>query len=457
MSSAPTAPTQPRITATSRPPGPPRRGLSGNLRAFSADRLGSLDRWAREYGDLVSARFGPMPILFTNHPDLVEEVLVHQNRKFIKHYRLRQAKLTLGQGLLTSEGDFWRQQRKLAQPAFHRDRIAGYAALMVEYTDRLLAEWSDGQARDIQADMMRLTLEIVTKALFGAELGNDAHEVREAMETLMHSFLATTASPVIVPRWIPTPNNLRVKAAIRRLDRVLFRIITRRREENQDRGDLLSMLLAARDDESGRGMTDRQLRDECMTLFLAGHETTASTLAWAWWLLAQHPEAEARLHDEVDAVLGDRLPALADLPRLTFADRIITETLRLYPPGWMLGRESIAPFELGGYRFGKGVTVFMTTYVIHRDPRWFDDPEAFRPERWADGLLQRIPRYAYFPFGGGPRICIGNNFALMEATLVLATIARKYRLCLAPGATVEVLPSMTLRPSHGMRMIVSQR
>ncbi len=455
--STPVAVSPPRITRAARPPGPPRRGLAGNLREFSADRLGSLDRWAREYGDLVSARFGPMPILFANHPDLVEEVLVRQNRKFIKHYRLRQAKLTLGQGLLTSEGDFWRQQRKLAQPAFHRDRIAGYADLMVGFTDRLLAEWSDGQARDLQADLMRLTLEIVTKALFGAELGGDAAEVREAMETLMHSFLATTSSPVIVPRWIPTPNNLRVKAAIRRLDRVLFRIITRRREENQDRGDLLSMLLAARDDESGRGMTDRQLRDECMTLFLAGHETTASTLAWAWSLLAQHLEAEARLHEEVDAVLGERLPTLADLPKLAFADHLITETLRLYPPGWMLGRESIAPFELGGYRFGKGVTVFMTTYVIHRDPRWYDDPEAFRPERWADGLLQRIPRYAYFPFGGGPRICIGNNFALMEATLVLATIARKYRLSPAPGATVEVLPSMTLRPSHGMPMIVSQR
>jgi cytochrome P450 len=455
--STPTAPTRPRTSPPARPPGPPRRGLGGNLREFSADRLGALTRWGHEYGDLVSARFGPMPILFAYHPDLVEEVLVHQNRKFIKHYRLRQAKLTLGQGLLTSEGDFWRGQRKLAQPAFHRDRIAGFADLMVGFTDRLLGEWADGQERDIQADMMRLTLEIVAKALFGAELGSDWTEVREAMETLMHSFVGTTSSPIIIPRWLPTPNNLRVKAAIRRLDRVLFRIITHRREDAEDRGDLLSMLLQSRDDESGRGMTDRQLRDECMTLFLAGHETTASTLAWAWYQLSANPEAEARLHQEVDTVLGGRLPTLADLPRLTFTDNIITETLRLYPPGWMLGREAIVPLELGGYRVAKGTTVFMSTYVIQRDPRWYDDPDAFRPDRWSGGLLQRIPRYAYFPFGGGPRICIGNNFALMEATLVMATIARKYRLRVTPVTRYEPMPSMTLRPSDGMRMTVSKR
>ncbi len=455
--STPTAPTQPRASSSARPPGPPPRGLGGNLREFSGDRLAALARWGRQYGDLVSARFGPMPILFAYHPDLVEEVLVHQNRKFIKHYRLRQAKLTLGQGLLTSEGDFWRGQRKLAQPAFHRDRIAGFADLMVGFTDRLLAEWADGQERDIQADMMRLTLEIVAKALFGAELGSDWTEVREAMETLMHSFVGTTSSPILIPRWIPTPNNLRVKAAIRRLDRVLFKIIARRREDGEDRGDLLSMLLQARDDESGRGMTDRQLRDECMTLFLAGHETTASTLAWAWYQLASHPDAETRLHNEVDSVLAGRLPTLADLPKLAFTDNIVTEILRLYPPGWMLGREATAPLELGGYRVARGTTVFMSTYVIQRDPRWYDDPEAFRPERWSDGLMQRIPRYAYFPFGGGPRICIGNNFALMEATLVLAMIARKYRLRVAPGTRYEPMPSMTLRPSDGMKMTVTAR
>jgi cytochrome P450 len=447
-----TAPTGPK-----RPPGPPGRGLLGNLGEFSADRLGTLTRWAREYGDLIAARFGPRWVLFANHPDLVEEVLVHQNRKFIKHYRLRQAKQTLGEGLLTSEGDFWRSQRKLAQPAFHRERISAYGKIMVDYTERLLESWAHGQDRDIHFDMMRLTLEIVAKTLFDAEMGGETAEVSAAMETLMHSFVASTASPVIIPRWIPTPRNLRVARTVRRLERILYGIIAERRHSGEDRGDLLSMLLRVEDEESGRRMTDRQLRDECMTLFLAGHETTANTLAWAWFLLAGHPEVEARLHDELDRVLGGRLPTVADLPRLNYTESIVNETLRLYPPAWMLGREAIEPLDLGGYRIAKRTTVFMTACVIHRDPRWFDDPDAFRPGRWADGLIQRIPRYAYFPFGGGPRICIGNSFALMEATLVLATIAQKYRLALAPDAAVTTLPSMTLRPAHGVKMVLSRR
>jgi cytochrome P450 len=438
-------------------PGPPRSGLTGNLKEFSQDRLGALTRWARDYGDLVSVRFGPRAIVFVNHPDPVEEVLVNQNRRFIKHYRLRQAKQTLGQGLLTSEGEFWRGQRKLAQPAFHRERIAGYGRLMVDFTERLLASWADEKVRDLQRDMMQLTLEIVAKTLFDAEIGGASAEVSSAMETLMHCFVVSTASPLIVPHWLPTPMNLRVGRAVRRLERILFAIIADRRLSSEDRGDLLSMLLHAQDEESGRRMTDQQLRDECMTLFLAGHETTANTLAWAWFLLSRHPAVEARLHAELDRVLGGRAPTVADLPRLCVTEGIISETLRLYPPGWMLGREAIEPVELGGYRIARGTTVFMTAYVIHRDPRWFDDPEEFRPERWADGLIQRIPRYAFFPFGGGPRICIGNQFALMEATLVLATIAQKYRLSLAPDAVVTPLPSMTLRPAHGVKMMLSRR
>jgi cytochrome P450 len=442
--------------APGRPPGPPARGLSGNLREFSADRLGTLARWAKDYGDLVSVRFGPKRILFANHPDLVEDVLVHQNRKFIKHYRLRQAKMTLGDGLLTSEGEFWRTQRKLMQPAFHRERIAGFGDLMVDFTERLTASWSDGQTRDIQADMMRLTLEIVAKALFGAELDGESAEVGAAMETLMRRFMASTSMPIIIPQWLPTPANLHAAAAVRRLDRVLYQIIGQRRKSGEDRGDLLSMLLHAQDEESGRRMTDRQLRDECMTLFLAGHETTADTLCWAWFLVSQHPEVEAKLHEELDRVLAGRRPTLADVPQLSYTESVVNESLRLYPPAWMLGREATESLELGGFSVARGTTIFMTTCVIHRDPRWYDDPDAFRPERWADGLIQRIPRYAYFPFGGGPRICIGNSFAQMESALVLATIARTHRLRLAPDAVVEPLPSMTMRLAHGLKMIASQ-
>jgi cytochrome P450 len=439
------------------PPGPARHWLFGNLKEFGSDQLAAMTRWAREYGDVVSARFGPRQVVFINHPDLVEEVLVTQNRKFIKHYRLRQTRRTLGHGLLTSEGEFWRGQRKLAQPAFHRDRIAAYARLMVDCTERMLGSWHDGQVRDVQADMMRLTLEIVAKTLFDAEIGGDTAEASAAMEILMRAFIARTGSLISPPHWIPTPLNLRVERAIRRLEQILMAIIAGRRASGEDRGDLLSMLLQAQDEESGRRMSDRQLRDEVMTLFLAGHETTANTMAWAWVLLARHPDALARLQAELDLVLGNRLPTVADLPALKYAESVVNETLRVYPTVWVIGREAIEPVELGGYLIARGTTVFMPQWVIHRDSRWFDDPESFRPERWADGMSQRIPRYAYFPFGGGPRICIGNNFALMEATLILATIARQFRLELAPDATIAPLATITLRPAHGVKVVLTKR
>ena len=445
---------QPRIE---RPPGPPRHWLFGNLREFGSDQLESMTRWAREYGDVVSARFGSKPVVFINHPDLVEEVLVNQNRKFIKHYRLRQTRRTLGHGLLTSEGEFWRGQRKLAQPAFHRERIAAYAQLMVDYTERMLESWAEGQVRDAQADMMRLTLEIVAKTLFDAEIGGETAEASLAMETLMRAFIARSGRLLSAPHWVPTPLNLRVERAIRRLERILARVIAERRASGEDRGDLLSMLLHAQDEESGRQMSDKQLRDEVMTLFMAGHETTANTLAWAWVLLSSQPGAEARLHGEIDQVIGDRAPTFADLPRLKYAESVINETLRVYPTVWVIGREAIEPVELGGYRIPARTTVFMPQWVIHRDARWFGDPELFRPERWEMGLLQRIHRYAYFPFGGGPRICIGNNFALMEATLILATIARRYRLTLAPDAVITPLPTITLRPAYGVKVVLGKR
>jgi cytochrome P450 len=440
-----------------RPPGPPRGWLFGNLKEFGRDQLGTMTRWAHDYGDVVSARFGTKSIVFANHPDLVEEVLVNQNRKFIKHYRLRQTERTLGRGLLTSEGDFWRGQRKLAQPAFHRERITAYARFMVDYTERMLETWADGQVRDVQDDMMRLTLEIVAKTLFDAEIGGATAAASAAMETLMRCFIARTGSLMAPPHWVPTPLNLRVERAIRQLERILVAIIADRRRSGEDRGDLLSMLLHAQDEDSGRRMTDQQLRDEVMTLFMAGHETTANTLAWTWFLLSEHPDAAAKLHAELDSVLGGRPPAVADLPRLKYTESVVNETLRVYPTVWVVGRESLDPVELGGYTIPAGTTVFLPQWVVHRDGRWFDDPEDFRPERWANGLMQRIHRYAYFPFGGGPRICIGNNFALMEAVLILATIAQRYRLRLAADANIVPLPTMTLRPAHGVKVVLTRR
>ena len=442
-------------------PGPRGHWLKGNLAEFARDRLGFLTRIAREYGDVVAIRFLHKKILVFNHPDLVEEILVARNKSFIKHFALRFAKPTLGEGLLTSEGDFWRRQRRLSQPAFHREKVAGHAAVMVDYTERMLRGWSDGQALDVQEAMMRLTLEIVAKCLFDADVSGDSADASEAMEMLLHSFTARVNSMIRLPMFIPTPNNIAFRKAKGRLDRIVYGIIAARRAspETETRGDLLSMLLEATDpvEEGGAGMTDLQLRDEAMTLFMAGHETTANTLAWIWFLLSTHPEVEAKLHAELDEVLADRPPSFDDLPRLNYTEKVVTETLRLYPTVWLVGREAIEPTEIGGHPVPVGTTVYMSQWVIHRDPRFFEDPLAYRPERWADGLAKKIHRYAYFPFGGGPRICIGNSFAMMEAILLLATIARRFRVKLTHPAQVVPLPTMTLRPVGGIDVVLEAR
>jgi cytochrome P450 len=309
--------------------------------------------------------------------------------------------------------------------------------------------------------MMRVTLEIVAKCLFDADVSGDSADASASMETLIRCFSHRVDQVIKLPMRLPTPSNLRFRRAMNRLDQIIFSIIAERRASGADRGDLLSMLLHAQDEDDGRRMTDRQLRDEAMTLFMAGHETTANTLAWTWMLLAQNPAVEAKLHDELDAVLGpvpvSRAPTLDDLPRLVYTDRVITEALRVYPTVWLLGREVVEPCTIGGQHVPTGLTLWMSQWVLHRDPRFFDDPEAFRPERWADSLAKRIPRFAYFPFGGGPRICIGNSFAQMEAVLLLATIARRYQIRLVPGTTVKPFPTMTLRPDGGVKVVTEVR
>jgi cytochrome P450 len=444
-------------TTLKAPPGPRGHWLTGNLPQFRRDRLGFLTECARRYGDYVSLRLGPKRVRLLNHPDLIEEVLVTKNRYFIKHFALRQARRALGNGLLTSEGDFWRDQRKLAQPAFQRERISSYAGTMVAFTERMLRDWADGQTRDVQADMMRLTLEIVAKALFDADVSSETMSAHSAMETLLRCFTARVDRIVKLPDYIPTPTNVRMERAAKQLDRILYQIIEKRRASQEHPGDLLSRLLDAQDDESGRRMTNHQLRDEAMTLFLAGHETTANTLAWSWYLLALNPNVESRLHAELDSVLGGRPPTLDDLPKLEYADWVVTEALRVFPTVWIIGREATEPCTIGGYNVPQGTTMYMSQWVLHRDPRFFEDPETFRPERWANGFAKRIPRYAYFPFGGGPRICIGNTFAQMEAVLLLATIASRFRLSLVPGTVVRPVPTMTLRPAGGIPVAVHAR
>ncbi len=437
-------------------PAGPSEGLKRwSLGPLNNNPLEYFTKVAREYGDVAGLRVLNFKTVFINHPSLIEEVLVTNARKYSKGRVLRANRHVFGEGLLTSEGDFWLRQRRLAQPAFHRARIASYAATMVDYTERMVQGWRGGEERDAHQEMMRLTLEIVAKTLFDADVERDAQEVGKSLELLLE-IGANFRRTIFVPHWLPTPTNLRVRREVKQIEKILYRIIAERRASARDAGDLLSMLLSAQDEDGSR-MTDRQLRDETITLFLAGHETTASTLSWTWWLLARHPEVEAKLHAELDAVLGDRAPTLDDLPKLRYTGQVITESLRLYPAAWGMARLAVEDHEIAGYAVTKGMGVAMAQWVVHRDPRWYDAPEEFRPERWEDDLLKRLPRFAYFPFGGGPRQCIGNAFALMEAALILATIARKFRLLLVANHPVVPLASITLRPRHGVRVTLESR
>ncbi len=444
-----------RATRKKFPAGPSEGLKRWSLGPLNNNPLAYFMKIAREFGDVAGLRVLNFKTIFINHPDLIEEVLVTNARKYSKGRVLRANRHVFGEGLLTSEGDFWLRQRRLAQPAFHRARIASYASTMVEYTERLLDGWRGGEERDAHQEMMRLTLQIVGKTLFDADVERDAQEVGKSLELLLEVG-ANFRRTIFVPHWLPTPANLRVKREVAQIEKILYRIIAERRASGRDAGDLLSMLLAAQDEDGSR-MTDRQLRDETITLFLAGHETTASTLSWTWWLLARNPSVEAKLHAELDAVLGERAPALDDLQKLVYSGHVITEALRLYPAAWGMARLAVEDHEIAGYPVTKGMGVAMAQWVVHRDPRWYDAPEEFLPERWEGELMKRLPRFAYFPFGGGPRQCIGNSFAVMEATLVLATIARKFRLRLVADHPVVPLASITLRPRHGVRVILESR
>jgi cytochrome P450 len=437
--------------------GPPARFITGHLNDFGADPLGFLTRTAREYGDFVPYTFLGGRTYLVNSPEIIDSLLTTRYREFIKTIglRTRLMRRLLGSGLVTSEGDFWARQRRLAQPAFHRQRIAAYGEVMVTYAERMLRNWTAGETRNIHDEMMRLTLEIVAKTLFDAEIAGEAGEAGAALELLMQYFPASQWTlSAFIDGLLPTPGAIRARKAIRRLEGIVFRVIAERRESGRDRGDLLSTLLHARD-EDGSQMTDGQLRDEALTFLFAGHETTALALTWTWYLLSQNPKIAEKLQTELATVLDGRAATVADLPRLCYAEQVIKESMRLYPPVWGIGRETTRECEIGGHRVPKGAQILLSQWVTHRDPRFWDRPELFRPERWSEDGPP--PRLAYFPFGGGPRGCIGQSFALMEAVLILATIARRFRLALAPGHPVEPWATMTLRPRYGMQMVVTAR
>ena len=434
-----------------RPPGPPPRFLIGRFPLLGPDPLAVFTRWAREFGDIFYYRAGWIHVYFLNHPDLIESVLISQSQNFAKDKVIQNSRWFLGQGLLTSEGSEWRRQRRLCQPAFHRERLSSYGQTMSAYTQEMLAAWSDGGVRDIHQEMMQLTMRIVAKVLFSVEVSEHTQKVAAALNLLMRhtSGLRMIMPPVL--RHLPLAALLRVKGAVRELDQIVNRIIRQRRGSGEDTGDLLSMLMAARD-EDGSAMTDRQLRDEIMTFLLAGHETTAVSISWTWYLLSQHPEVGQKLRQELQAVLGGRVPQLEDLARLPYTDKVIKESMRLYPPAWSLARTTTKPTEIAGYRLPVGANVVMSPWIMHRDPRFFDHPEQFDPDRWTLQTTQQLPRFAYFPFGGGPRLCIGASFAVMEANLLVAAMAQRFQLRLVPGHPIAPRPGITLRPRYGIPM-----
>ncbi|MEP7291896.1 MAG: cytochrome P450 [Chloroflexota bacterium] len=431
--------------------------LSGNIPEFTNDTLAFLLD-IRQYGNLASFMFGPFRAYAVNSPELVHQVLVTDADKFYKPNSLKKSTFpVVGNGLFTNDGDFWKRQRRLVQPAFHTKRIGAYGEVMVEHAQALISRWRGGEVYDIDHEMVRLTMGIVSKTLFDADVSSEANEISEMVTNALEVVNKRLDRLMNFPEWFPTPENRRIHRAVERLDVMIQRFIDDRRKSGEDKGDLLSMLLMARDEDSGDGMTDQQVRDEAMTVFGAGHETTAAALMWTWYLISQHPEVEAKLIEELDTVLNGRAPELSDLPRLTYTEMVIKEAIRLYPPAWSLTRETVADVELGGYPIKKGHVVILNVYGMHRDARYFPDPERFDPERFSAENEKTIPKYAYLPFGGGPRVCIGNAFAMMEAKLIVATIAPHFRLELAPDQVVKPQRVFTLRSKYGMRMFATER
>lgn len=431
--------------------------IGGHFRSFRKDPTGFLTRQAR-LGDVSRFRMGPQHVFLVAHPDLIRDILVVNAHKFVKGRALQRAKALLGQGLLTNEGEFHLRQRRMIQPAFHRNRIAEYAKSMVEYGSKMSNSWQDGEIRDIDKDMMHLTLQIVGKTLFSANVEDDADDIGRAMTTFsdLFNFLLLPFSEWL--QKLPLPHTRRFNRARDTLNSVIFGIIDERRRSGEDIGDLLSMLLLAQDEDDGSVMTDEQIRDEALTLFLAGHETTANAMTWTWYLLSQNPEKEAKLHAELDSVLAGSSPALDNLPNLKYAEAVLAESMRLFPPAWTIGRLAVEDHELGGFAIPKGSLVLASQFIIHHDPRFWDEPENFIPERWeTQSVKEAGQKNIYFPFGGGVRRCIGESFAWTEGILLIATIAKRWKLRLVPEQKIGLSPMITLRPKFGMRMQCQNR
>ena len=431
--------------------------IGGHFKQFRGDPTGFLAVQA-SLGDVSFFRMGSQPGYFLNHPDLVRDLFVVNAHKFMKGRALQRSKTLLGEGLLTSEGAFHLRQRRMIQPAFHRTRIADYARLMVEFGDQMSQSWTEGETRDIDKEMMRLTLRIVARTLFSANVEDEEDDVGSAMTTVskLFDFLLLPYSEWL--QKLPLPQTRSFNRARATLNSVIYSIIDERRRSGEDKGDLLSMLLAARDEDDGASMTDEQVRDEALTLFLAGHETTSNALTFTWYLLSQHPDKAARMYEELDRVLKGRLPIIDDLPELKYTEHVLAESMRMFPPAWAIGRLALEEHEFGEYTIPKGALVLVSPYVTQRDARFWEAADEFVPERWEQLTVKEAgQRNIYFPFGGGVRRCIGESFAWTEGILLLATIARRWRLELATDQRLALLPLITLRPKYGMKMRIFDR
>lgn len=435
---------------------PNSRPVYGHLPEFRRDSLEFLTQLAHDHGDFVRFRLGPQRAVLVNSPELIGQVLAETNRHYTRHFLPRLSGSLLGLGLFTSEGRLWSHERRLIQPAFHREHAKHWCAVMAESAERAVDGWADGEVRDTHNDMVTVALENVSRTLFGADVHTDIEIVARALQVVMDNFESRLEMLVPPPHWVPTPANVRLAKVIRQLDDILYRFVNERRASGKSRGDVLDVLLEAQARDSSI-MSDRQIRDEAMALFTGGHEPVAAGLSWAWYLISKHPEVEARLLEELSVRLGGRTPGASDLPALPYTAMVVKESFRLFPPSWGFDRKATIDCDLGGHHIRRGTLVIISQWVLHRDQRFFDHPDEFIPERWAGSLSDTLPKYSYIPFGGGPRYCIGNSFATIETILVLATILQRVSLRLAPGPDVIPQPSITLRPKNGLPMVVQKR
>jgi len=440
------------------PPGPKGLPFAGSMFDYFRDMLGFLLRVKDEYGDIAYYKLGTRKMYLLSNPEHIKDVLITNSRNFTKSRALQRSKIVLGEGLLTNEGSPHIKQRKIIQPIFHQKRIRGYGDTMAEYSRHLTKSWENGAVLDIHKEMMRLTLAIVSKTLFDADAGSESGEIGKSLTNLVNLFPRLLFPYSEYLDKLPLPGNKRCNEAIEHLDNIIYGLIEERRSGGMEREDLLTMLLEAQDDDgSGPAMSNKQLRDEAITLFLAGQESTANSLTWTFYLISQHPEVEKKVHEEIVSVLCGRLPALEDLGKLSYTQRVFKEALRLYPPAWAVVRRAVEDYMVEGYFVPAGTDIFMSQYVVHRDPRFYREPLRYDPDRWTSEFESSLPKFAYFPFGGGPRRCIGEPFAWMEGVIIIASIMSDWKIRLVPNQKIVPDALITIRPKNGMKMILEKR